>query len=283
MKQREIKHLKKGAVGIVLLVCVICYSAGGCREQDRTKDYGVFGPERAEAVDLETDESVSAGGQEAHPGSNLDPDAGAHLDSALNAGLSGNTAGSENPGVYSPAGEAGGGAAGEQFQKTEGSRLIYVHVCGEAKDPGVYGLAEGSRVYQAVEAAGGLTDEASEESLNMALPLEDGLQVYVPDQEEAKELGAGAVTEAGAGFLSRGLIPGAAAAAVPGPLEKSRVNINTATREELMTLTGIGASRADAILAYRREAGPFQKIEDIMKVSGIKEAAFQKIKEDITV
>ena len=121
----------------------------------------------------------------------------------------------------------------------------------------------------------------STESLNMALPLEDGLQVYVPDQEEAKELGAGAVTEAGAGFLSRGLIPGAAA--VPGPLEKSRVNINTATREELMTLTGIGASRADAILAYRREAGPFQKIEDIMKVSGIKEAAFQKIKEDITV
>ena len=188
----------------------------------------MFGPERAEAVDLETDESVSAGGQEAHPGSNLNPDAGAHLDSALNAGLSGNTAGSENPGVYS-------------------------------------------------------TDEASEESLNMALPLEDGLQVYVPDQEEAKELGAGAVTEAGAGFLSRGLIPGAAAAAVPGPLEKSRVNINTATREELMTLTGIGASRADAILAYRREAGPFQKIEDIMKVSGIKEAAFQKIKEDITV
>ena len=250
MKQREIKHLKKGAVGIVLLVCVICYSAGGCREQDRTKDYGVFGPERAEAVDLETDESVSAGGQEAHPGSNLNPDAGAHLDSALNAGLSGNTAGSENPGVYSPAGEAGGGAAGEQFQKTEGSRLIYVHVCGEVKDPGVYGLAEGSRVYQAVEAAGGLTDEAS---------------------------------EAGAGSLSRGLIPGAAAAAVPGPLEKSRVNINTATREELMTLTGIGASRADAILAYRREAGPFQKIEDIMKVSGIKEAAFQKIKEDITV
>ena len=140
-----------------------------------------------------------------------------------------------------------------------------------------------ARDYQAVEAAGGLTDEASEESLNMALPLEDGLQVYVPDQEEAKELGAGAVTEAGAGFLSRGLIPGAAAAAVPGPLEKSRVNINTATREELMTLTGIGASRADAILAYRREAGPFQKIEDIMKVSGIKEAAFQKIKEDITV
>lgn len=281
MKQREIKHLKKGAVGIVLLVCVICYSAGGCREQDRTKDYGVFGPERAEAVDLETEESVSGGGQEAHPGSNLNPDAGAHPGSALNAGLSGNTAGFENPGVYSPAGEAGGGAPGEQFQKTEGSRLIYVHVCGEVKDPGVYGLAEGSRVYQAVEAAGGLTDEASEESLNMALPLEDGLQVYVPDQEEAKELGAGAVTEAGAGFLSRGLIPGAAA--VPGPLEKSRVNINTATREELMTLTGIGASRADAILAYRREAGPFQKIEDIMKVSGIKEAAFQKIKEDITV
>ena len=120
MKQREIKHLKKGAVGIVLLVCVICYSAGGCREQDRTKDYGVFGPERAEAVDLETDESVSAGGQEAHPGSNLNPDAGAHLDSALNAGLSGNTAGSENPGVYSPDGEPGGGAAGEQFKKKEG-------------------------------------------------------------------------------------------------------------------------------------------------------------------
>lgn len=281
MKRREIKHLKKGAVGIVLLVCVICYSAGGCREKDRNADYGVFGPEHAKAIDLESEDGLSAapkGGQEAHPGSSQNPDAGAHPDSPPDADASANPAGFEDPAAYSAAGEAGGGTLEEQPRKTGGSRLLYVHVCGEVKDPGVYGLAEGSRVYQAVEAAGGLTDEASEKSLNMALPLEDGLQVYVPDQEEAKKLGAG--TEAGAGFHSRGLSSGAAA---PSPSEKHRVNINTATREELMTLTGIGESRAEAILAYRREAGLFQTIEDIMKVSGIKEAAFQKIKEDITV
>ncbi len=255
MKRRERKHMKKGAVGIVLLVCVICYSAGGCREKDRTAGDGVFGPERADTIDLETE------------------------DSPLDSGFYGNTGVSGR----APAAETAGGASGEMPGETQGSRLIYVHVCGEVKEPGVYGLEEGSRVYQAVEAAGGLTDEASEECLNMALPLEDGLQVYVPDQEEAKELGAGAGTEAGAGFLSRGLTPGTEVQAGPGSSGARRVNINTATREELMTLPGIGESRAEAILAYRREAGPFQTIEDIMRVSGIKEAAFQKIKEDITV
>ena len=129
MKRRERKHMKKGAVGIVLLVCVICYSAGGCREKDRTAGDGVFGPERADTIDLETEDSP--------------------LDSGFygNTGVSGRT----------PAAETAGGASGE----TQGSRLIYVHVCGEVKEPGVYGLEEGSRVYQAVEAAGGLTDRKS--------------------------------------------------------------------------------------------------------------------------
>ena len=135
---------------------------------------------------------------------------------------------------------------------------IFIHVCGEVEHPGVYKLPEGSRACDAVEAAGGLTEAAAEDYFNLAQVLLDGQQLRIPDREETE-----AFTEAG----------GTAA----------KVNLNTASKEQLMTLTGIGEARAEAILAYRRDAGPFLVIEDIMKVSGIKEAAFQKIKDDITV
>ena len=142
---------------------------------------------------------------------------------------------------------------------------IYVHVCGAVKVPGVYQLEEGSRSIDAVEAAGGFEEGAAVDFLNLAQQLTDGQRLYVPDREEA----------AGMGLLED---PG-----MGGTADNGRVNINTASREQLMTLSGIGEARAEAIIAYRREAGPFLVIEDIMKVPGIKEAAFQKIKDDITV
>ena len=144
-------------------------------------------------------------------------------------------------------------------EKTETSvSWCYVHVCGAVRTPGVYELAEGSRGCDAIAAAGGFTEQAAEDFLNLAQPVWDGQKLYVPGQEEAKVL-----SESGQ--------------------ENGRININTASREQLMTLPGIGEARAEAILKYRREAGPFLVIEDIMKVSGIKEAAFLKIKDDITV
>lgn len=137
---------------------------------------------------------------------------------------------------------------------------IYVHICGEVKNPGVYELPEGSRIFEAVEAAGGFTERAAEASLNLAQMISDGMQIVILSLEEAEEK-AQAEREQADGI----------------------VNINTASKEQLMTLTGIGESRAEDILRYREESGGFQSIEEIMQVPGIKESAYRKIKDSITV
>ncbi len=139
----------------------------------------------------------------------------------------------------------------------------YVHVCGEVRRPGVYQLAAGSRIYEAVELAGGFTENAAPDFINLAEPISDGMKVDVPDVQRAEAVSA--------------MEPS------PGEADDGRVNINTADRALLMTLTGIGEARADAIILYREEHGSFSAIEDIMRVPGIKDAAFQKIKEKIKV
>ncbi|MGN0159376.1 MAG: helix-hairpin-helix domain-containing protein [Brotaphodocola sp.] len=144
----------------------------------------------------------------------------------------------------------------------ESETLLFVHVCGEVNNPGVYELHQGQRIYEAVELAGGFTAEAADAYLNLAEPVVDGMKIEVPDQEEEKALRSSAQA------LETG---------------QMKVNLNTAAKEQLMTLKGIGASRAEDIIRYRQEHGNFEKEEDIMRVPGIKEAAFQKIKEDITV
>ena len=141
-----------------------------------------------------------------------------------------------------------------------------VHVCGQVKEPGVYELEPGSRVYQAVEMAGGFGPDAASWYLNLAQEVADGMKIQVPTEEEALAWGNSG------GGLSGG----------QGQTE-TKVNLNTADEEQLMTLTGIGESRAADIIRYRQEYGPFERIEDIMNVSGIKEGAFQKIKDSITV
>ena len=141
-----------------------------------------------------------------------------------------------------------------------------VHVCGQVKEPGVYELEPGSRVYQAVEMAGGFGPDAASWYLNLAQEVADGMKIQVPTEEEALAWGNSG------GSLSVG----------QGQTE-TKVNLNTADEEQLMTLTGIGESRAADIIRYRQEHGPFERIEDIMNVSGIKEGAFQKIKDSITV
>ncbi|MEY8353099.1 helix-hairpin-helix domain-containing protein [Lachnospiraceae bacterium 54-53] len=158
---------------------------------------------------------------------------------------------------------------GTEGAKDEAAPSCYVHICGEVVSPGVYELQEGSRIFQAVEKAGGFTENAAGEFLNMAEQVKDGMKIVVLNKEEAEAAKAGAALPLSAGG--------------PSETQKSRVNLNTATKEELMTLRGIGEARAEDILRYRENQGGFHKIEDIMKVSGIKDAAFQKIKEDITV
>lgn len=147
-------------------------------------------------------------------------------------------------------------------QPEESAAVCYVHICGKVKNPGVYELPEGSRIFEAVEAAGGFVDDAAEEALNLAEKVTDGMQIVVMSREEAAAAASEAALEAQNSVL---------------------VNINTASKEQLMTLKGIGESRADDIIRYREESGGFQVIEDIMKVPGIKESGFQKIKDSITV
>lgn len=169
---------------------------------------------------------------------------------------------------------------GEYPEDTEASReneaaLCYVYVCGKVQSPGVYTLPEGARIYEAVDLAGGFTDDAEESWLNLAEPVTDGMRLEVPSKAQAKDLSWQA--------QSQYAVTGNGDAGNSAAGQRGLVNLNTASLEELMTLKGIGASRAEDIIRYRKEAGGFTRIEDIMKVPGIKDAAFQKIKENITV
>lgn len=158
---------------------------------------------------------------------------------------------------------------GPQDSREETKTMCFVHISGAVWHPGVYELEEGSRIYQAVEAAGGFLPEADEGYLNLAALIADGMKITVLTKEEAQSAGAWEADEGGSGQQKETV--------------SEKVNINTATKDQLMTLTGIGEVRAEDIIAYRQEHGPFRQIEDIMQVSGIKEAAFAKIKDDITV
>ena len=163
--------------------------------------------------------------------------------------------------------------------------MIYVDVCGAVANPGVFQLAAGSRVFQAIEAAGGYLPEAALTCVNRAGVLTDGQQLYILTQEEMERQGLDPAEMAKA---SDGQMNGSAGAGQNTGMtaqvqQDNRININTADEAQLTTLTGIGATRAQAIIAYREENGPFAAIEDIMNVQGIKEGTFAKIKDEIVV
>ncbi len=150
---------------------------------------------------------------------------------------------------------------------------VYIYLCGAVALPGVYSLREGSRLYEAVELAGGLTGDADENCLNMARQIVDGEQVRILTLDEAA-----ALREMGAYQY-----PAEANASSESSQRSGLVNINTATAEELTSVSGIGASRAQAIIDYREQNGRFGSIEDIKNVDGIKDGLFSKIKDKITI
>lgn len=155
------------------------------------------------------------------------------------------------------------------------SDVLVVYVCGAVASPGVYELPAGSRVYAAIAAAGGITQNADPRQINQAAELTDGQQITVLTKEELEK--GTAVPGADAGGTT------AAASAAGTEVSGAKVNINTASAQELTSLPGIGDSRALDIISYRTENGGFKSIEDIMKVSGIKTALFNRIKDKITV
>ena len=151
-------------------------------------------------------------------------------------------------------------------EKTEVSTtqetVIFVDIKGAVKNPGVYQMKVGDRVKDALEAAGGLTEEADSQKVNLAKRLEDQMVIVVPKVgEEAEEIPAGETRKEAT--------------------KDGKVNINTATVEELKTLKGVGEKKAEAIIEYRKKNGSFQTKEDLMKVRGIGKKLFESFQERI--
>ena len=168
--------------------------------------------------------------------------------------------------------------------------LIRVYVCGAVRSPDVYELEKDERVIDAVEAAGGFTADAGYEYLNLALRLSDGQKIYVPTADEIEDaLAAGdQMVTAEVNITSNS--PGIDSSYDGTDKDNSsnsegksggKVDINRADKQTLMTLPGIGESKAEKIIAYREENGPFSSIEDIMLVGGIKEGLFNKVRDSI--
>lgn len=168
---------------------------------------------------------------------------------------------------------------------SEEEKTLVVHICGAVSAPGVYELPAGSRIIDAVEAGGGFLPEAEEACCNLAEEIVDGCQIYIMTKSEScadgqteKKAGIQTSPDSDMQTTDRNVRSNSAPA-----LENGLVNLNTADIAALTTLPGIGESRAKAIISYREQHGAFTKIEDIMKISGIKQAAFSKIKDKITV
>ena len=157
--------------------------------------------------------------------------------------------------------------------------MIIVHVSGEVKEPGIVKLKEGERIADAIEKAGGTTDDADLSKLNLAYVLEDGVKVRIPKKNEGENVGEYVSEESGEEVIQEGSIEAEESTQTTSKV----VNINKANQEELMTLPGIGESTAQKIIDYRKENGKFQTIEDIKNVSGIGDSKFNQIKSLIKV
>ena len=151
-------------------------------------------------------------------------------------------------------------------EKTEVSTtqetVIFVDIKGAVKNPGVYQMKVGDRVKDALDAAGGLTAEADSQKVNLAKRLEDQMVIVVPKVgEESEEIPTGETRKEAT--------------------KEGKVNINTATVEELKTLKGVGEKKAEAIIEYRKKNGSFKTKEDLMKVRGIGKKLFESFEERI--
>ena len=159
--------------------------------------------------------------------------------------------------------------------KTEGSEKekskVTVDVKGAVANPGVYTLKASARVIDAIKAAGGMTEDADAKSVNLAASLSDEEVVYVATKDENLSV----LGQSGTGQVSD---KGGQTSAKDG-----KINLNTATSEELQTISGIGAKRAEDIIAYRESHGGFQSVDDLKNVSGIGDKTLEKIRESLYV
>lgn len=166
----------------------------------------------------------------------------------------------------------------------ENKKTVTVHVIGEVNSPGVVTLEEGSRIIDAINSAGGKTEEADLTKVNLAYVIEDGVQIYIPSINETSKLSENG--EEAIEYMTDGPGEGIIISSASQDKEDEKqvmVNINTANSEKLQTLPGIGESIATKIIEYREQNGKFKTIEDLKNVSGIGESKFNNIKDKITV
>ena len=150
---------------------------------------------------------------------------------------------------------------------------VYVYVCGCVNNEGVYKLRDDERIDDALRAAGGYSEGAARGVINLAAKITDGQKIYFPSESEIEN---GTYNPEGENISDD-------ISSDNGSSDDGRININNASKEELMTLSGIGEGKAEDIISYREMYGDFSCIEDIKKVSGIGDATFEKLKSQITV
>jgi len=151
-----------------------------------------------------------------------------------------------------------------------------VYVTGAVRYPGVYKVHEGARVYELVEKAGGLSEEADGEAFNMAAPMFDGAHLHVPRKGEKASDGLVVPRGGDSGVLAEEV-------SQTESHKGEKVDINRATADELESLPGIGAKTAEAIIQYRNSNGPFKCVEDLLSVKGIGPKKLEKIREHVTI
>ena len=264
---------------VTLILCGTLFLTGltGCKS--REAQFLIDGLQEAKAeVDAESSEEKTSGQK-----SKKDTDE-KKADTEDRQNDDGSSAESRKKQAESDGSDAGNGTEINSTGETQ-PEMIYVDVCGAVANPGVFQLAAGSRVFQAIEAAGGYLPEAVQNCVNRAGVLTDGQQLYILTQEEMERQGLDPAEMAGAsdGQMNGSAGTGQNTGMTAQVQQDNKININTADEAQLTTLTGIGATRAQAIIAYREENGPFAAIEDIMNVQGIKEGTFAKIKDEIVV
>lgn len=151
------------------------------------------------------------------------------------------------------------------LEEDQEEERIMVDIKGEVKKPGVYELLEGDRVIDALEKAGGTTEAGTTKYLNLAQKLSDGMVVYVPTQEEVAE-GKVPLGSNGSNLNQSSSASG-------------KISLNQGTAQDLESLPGIGPSKAQAIIQYREQNGPFKKVEDLLNISGIGPKVFERVKD----
>ncbi|BCS81292.1 helix-hairpin-helix domain-containing protein [Anaerocellum diazotrophicum] len=162
----------------------------------------------------------------------------------------------------------GGKTAETNIQDSQQKYVVYV--CGNVKNPGVYELLPGSRINDALILAGGALPGSDLNSINLAEKISDGQKIYIPKMSEIQ---------------SKSMLPPSSSGTKQETISagEGKININTATKEELKTLDRIGDKLAERIIEYRQKHGPFKSIEEIKNVNGIGEKIFESIKDSITV